>query len=334
MTVEPEGLEAVAKFAATLGLGDAAQIHLSVLSGGVSSDVWRAVGPKGIACVKRALPTLRVAKRWDVPVRRGEFEARWLETACAIAPTSVPKILGYDRTSHLIGMQFFAAEQYPNWRDQMLDGRVDRHTAGAMGHLVGSIHAATAGKRTIEARFDSDELFDALRLDPYFRSLQTPHPDLKGRLDKIIERTASTRRALVHGDVSPKNVLVGECGPVLLDAECAWFGDPAFDVAFLCTHLLLKVLAVPSHAGDLENAFTDYVAAYESHVTWEPLTEIRERSADLLVAMLLARIDGKSPVDYLTEVDRIRVRNFAHDRLLEKVISPTAIADAWHSLPG
>jgi 5-methylthioribose kinase len=332
MRVEPEALESVAQFAATLGLGDAAQIHLSVLSGGVSSDVWKAVGPKGVACIKRALPTLRVAKRWDVPVRRGEFEARWLETACAIAPTSVPRILGYDHALHLIGMQFFAAEQYPNWRDQMLAGHVDRHTAGAMGHLVGSIHAATVGKPMIEARFDSDELFDALRLDPYFRSLQTSHPDLKVRLAAIIERTASTRRALVHGDVSPKNVLVGECGPVLLDAECAWFGDPAFDLAFLCTHLLLKVLVVPSRATDLKDAFTDYVAAYESQVTWEPLTEIRERSADLLVAMLLARIDGKSPVDYLNALDRIQVRNFARDRLIEKCISPNTIADAWHSL--
>jgi 5-methylthioribose kinase len=334
MRVDPEGLETVAKFAATLGLGDAAQIRLSALSGGVSSDVWKAVGPKGTACVKRALPTLRVAQRWDVPVRRGEFEARWLETACAIVPASVPKILGHDHASHLIGMQFFAAEQYPNWRDQMLDGRVNRHTAGAMGHLVGRIHAATAGKPTIEARFDSDALFDALRLDPYFRCLQTPHPDLKARLDEIIERTASTRRVLVHGDVSPKNVLVGERGPVLLDAECAWYGDPAFDLAFLCTHLLLKVLVVPSRARELKDAFTDYVDAYESHVTWEPLTEIRERSADLLIAMLLARIDGKSPVGYLAEAARIWVRNFARGRLPEKGISPAAIADAWHSLRG
>ena len=334
MRVEPERLRDVAAFAATLGLGDANEIRLSSISGGVSSDVWRASGPKGVACVKRALPTLRVAKRWDVPVRRGEFEARWLKTVSAIAPTSVPRILGYDNTSHLIGMQFFAAEEYPNWRDQMLDGFVQQRTAGAMGHLVGAIHAATADNQTIRARFDSDELFDALRLDPYFRSLQTRHPDLKTRLDAIIDRTASTRRALVHGDVSPKNILVGEHGPVLIDAECAWFGDPAFDVAFLCTHLLLKVRVIPSHAAELKDSFADFVDAYESHVTWEPLVKIRERSSDLLAAMLLARIDGKSPVDYLAEADRIWVRSFARDSLLKKGISPAAIADTWHSLSG
>ena len=331
---EPKEVQDVAAFAAALGLGDAAEIQLAAISGGVSSDVWRASGPKGVACVKRALPTLRVAKQWDVPVRRSEFEARWLETARAIAPASVPRVLGCDHVLHLIGMQFFAAEEYPNWRDQMLDGKVDRRIAGAMGHLVGSIHEATADKQVIEARFDSDELFDALRLDPYFRSLKTPHPDLTERLDTIIDRTASTRRALVHGDVSPKNVLVGEHGPILLDAECAWFGDPAFDVAFLCTHLLLKVRAIPSRAAELKRAFADYIDAYESHVTWEPLAEIRERSSDLLVAMLLARIDGKSPVDYLAEADRIWVRRFARHKLLEKGTSPAAIADAWHSLPG
>ena len=111
---EPKEVQDVAAFAAALGLGDAAEIQLAAISGGVSSDVWRASGPKGVACVKRALPTLRVAKQWNVPVRRSEFEARWLETARAIAPASIPRVLGCDPALHLIGMQFFAAEEYPN----------------------------------------------------------------------------------------------------------------------------------------------------------------------------------------------------------------------------
>lgn len=82
---------------------------------------------------------------------------------------------------------------------------------------------------------------------------------------------------------------------------------------------------------ELKAAVTDYIDAYEFHVRWEPLSDIRERAADLLAAMLLARVDGKSPVDYLTEADRTLVRNFAHDRLLGKGISPAAIADDWHS---
>jgi len=334
MMSEPNATVAVAEFAAGLGLGNAGDIELLTLSGGVSSDVWKAVGPRGTACIKQALPTLRVATRWDVPVKRGEYEARWLETASDIVPLSVPKMLKYEPHSHLLGMQFFAPEDFPNWRTQIFDGTVDRTVASALGHVVGKIHAATADAPAMRTRFDSDALFDALRLDPYFRSLRSSHPDLADRLDKIIERTATTRRVLVHGDVSPKNVLVGKGGPVLLDAECAWFGDPAFDVAFLCTHLLLKARVRPAHAIELRLAFADYINAYESHVNWESLTALRGRSADLLAAMLLARIDGKSPVDYLPPSCRAWVRSVARDLLKGKPTSPTDVLNAWGGRTG
>lgn len=330
----PDAIAAVADFAAALGLGNAGEIELFPLSGGVSSDVWKAVGPRGTACIKQALPTLRVISRWDVPVKRGEYEARWLETASGIVPLSVPKMFKYEPHSHMIGMQFFAPEEFPNWRARLLDGTVDGGVAGALGHVVGNIHAATADATAIAARFDSDVLFDALRLDPYFRSLQPRHPDLAERLDKIIERTATTRRVLVHGDVSPKNVLVGSIGPILLDAECAWFGDPAFDVAFLCTHLLLKTRVRPDRAAELRRAFAGYINAYESHVDWEPLTALRERSADLLAAMLLARIDGKSPVDYLPPSCCDWVRNAARALLQGDPTSPAEVLNAWGGPPG
>jgi aminoglycoside phosphotransferase (APT) family kinase protein len=99
-----------------------------------------------------------------------------------------------------------------------------------------------------------------------------------------------TRRVLVHGDVSPKNILVGKNGPILLDAECAWYGDPAFDVAFTCTHFLLKMCMLPGRMSSLGECFARYTSAYESHVHWEPLDELRLRCADLLVAICLRRL--------------------------------------------
>lgn len=320
-------------FAGRLGLGPAAQLEIVPLSGGVSSDVWKVVGPGGAACIKRALPSLKVSQRWDVPVSRGLFEARWLHTAAGIVPTHVPQLLAYDENTHLIAMEFFPAESFVNWRSELLEGRVDQNVARTLGHVIGTIHARTAHSTAIATRFNSGELFDSLRLDPYFRSVRNKYPDLAGRLDAIIERTASTHHVLVHGDVSPKNILVGESGPVLLDAECAWYGDPAFDVAFLCTHLLLKARLLPAHAHQLHTCFGHYLDAYESHVSWEPLPELRQRSAHLLAAMLLARIDGKSPVDYLSESERVWVRNFATLALRNPCSSPRAIQDSWRLEP-
>jgi 5-methylthioribose kinase len=322
-------LKLVAEFAQGLGLGKATEIELSSLSGGVSSDVWVARGPLGTACIKQALATLRVSKRWDVPVGRGEFEAKWLETASAIVPSSVPRLLGYEAHSQFIGMEFFPPSNFKNWRTELLAGTVDPAAAVKLGHLVGRIHAETADRPEIAARFQSDSLFDALRLDPYFRSLCAIHPDLRHHLSCIIEQTAATRRVLVHGDVSPKNVLWGGSDVVLLDAECAWYGDPAFDIAFLCTHFLLKMLVVADRRDEIQQCFVGYLGAYASHVNWEPITALWRRSAALLSAMLLARVDGKSPVDYLAVPQRDRTRDFARSMLRDQPESPEDVRAAW-----
>ena len=125
-------------------------------------------------------------------------------------------------------------------------------------------------------------------------------------------RTAATKLTLVHGDVSPKNILVGPEGPILIDAECAWWGDPAFDIAFCLNHLLLKCLWKPALAGSYLHCFEVLATAYLTSVTWEAPAVIEARAASLLPGLFLARVDGKSPVEYLTdERDKNRVRRVA-----------------------
>ena len=121
---------------------------------------------------------------------------------------------------------------------------------------------------------------------------------------------------LVHGDVSPKNILVGPRGPVFVDAECAWFGDPAFDLAFCLNHLLLKCVHRPARTDAFLGAYRALADTYLAGVTWEPAAAVEARAATLLDGLLLARVDGKSPVEYLrTEPQRARVREFAMTRL-------------------
>src|SRR5690606_4658522 len=111
-------------------------------------------------------------------------------------------------------------------------------------------------------------LFEDLRLDPYLRATGRRHPALAARLDALADQTAATRKALVHGDVSPKNIMIGPGAlPVFLDAECAWFGDPAFDLAFCLNHLLLKCLAAPDAAAAFLAAFDALRSAYLAGVT-------------------------------------------------------------------
>jgi len=156
------------------------------------------------------------------------------------------------------------------------------------------------------------------------------HPDLAARLQRLIDVTGTTKLALVHGDVSPKNILVGPSGPVLLDAECAWYGDPAFDLAFCVNHLLLKSLVVPGCRGELLRSAHALAEQYVRQVDWEPRSALETRTASLLPALLLARVDGKSPVEYLTD-DRHRlfVRTLASALLRAPAATVVGVLDAW-----
>ena len=156
------------------------------------------------------------------------------------------------------------------------------------------------------------------------------HPDRADALHALVETTARNRRALVHGDVSPKNILIGPQGPVFLDAECAWYGDPAFDVAFCLNHLLLKCLWTPRAARELLQCYDVLARSYLGGVDWESRGALEGRAARLLPGLFLARIDGKSPVEYLTEAaDKERVRRVARTLLAAPVKRLPDIRAAW-----
>src|SRR6516162_10852304 len=115
-------------------------------------------------------------------------------------------------------------------------------TAAEVGRRLVRIHSKFARSPAAAAEFATDAIFHAIRLEPYLLATAQAHPDRAAALEKLAETTMRTKLTLVHGDVSPKNILVGPQGPVFIDAECAWFGDPAFDLAFCLNHMLLKCL--------------------------------------------------------------------------------------------
>lgn len=298
------------------------------LAGGVSSDIWRVETSKGTFCVKRALAQLKVAAEWKAPVGRNAMEWAYMEVADAIAPGAVPRPIAHDPQRGLFAMAWLAPDHHPLWKAELLAGRVDPGFAGEVGGLVGRIHAATARDSALPARFATDEGFEALRIDPYLRSTARAHPDLAGILDDIAATTTTTRKALVHGDVSPKNILCGPDGPVLLDAECAWFGDPAFDLAFCLNHLVIKTRVVPGAVDALTESFDRLATAYLEVADWEPKQDLEARAAMLLPALALARVDGKSPVEYLDEPGRDALRRAARAALATRPVSLLAARNA------
>ena len=300
------------------------------LTGGVSSDIWRVDLAKGSVCVKRALSTLKVAASWQAPVSRNADEWEWMRFAARHCPDNVPTPLAHDAKLGVFAMSFLAPAVHPVWKQQLLHGEVDPNTARAVGRLIGRLHTVSADDIELRDRFDTFENFQALRLEPYLIATSKHHPQLEARLRYLAERTASIRTALVHGDVSPKNILVGPKGPVLLDAECAWFGDPAFDLAFCLNHLLLKCLVRPDRRDALIASFKALTEAYFDEADWELRAALEARTAELLPALLLARVDGKSPVEYLTaDAQRDHVRVVGTELLLRPVEYLYQVAQAW-----
>jgi 5-methylthioribose kinase len=301
------------------------------LTGGVSSDIWRVDLDDGRnLCVKRALAQLKVAAEWKAPVSRNAFEWAWIRFASQILPDAVPEPLAHDEAAGLFAMGFLEPGSHPVWKPQLLAGQVDAATAAAVGLVLGTLHEASAHRADLAEAFATDSNFHALRLEPYLLATGRRHPDLAARLAELVRVTAGRHTALVHGDVSPKNILVGPKGPVLLDAECAWYGDPAFDIAFCLNHLLLKRLPRPDRAIELHGAFTAFVDAYFEAISFESRADLEARAAQLLPALFLARVDGKSPAEYVTrETDRVSVRALAIPLIGAPPKSLQSIAEAW-----
>lgn len=298
------------------------------LTGGVSSDIWLFSLPRGAVVVKRALEKLKVEADWRAPVARNLYEARWMAQANSAAPGSAPELLGQDDGT--LAMQYLPPETYRLWKSELHAGCTSAAFADQVGCILARIHGATAADPTVAPLFPTDDIFYAIRLEPYLLATARRHPDRAEALQALVAATQANKRALVHGDVSPKNILVGPAGPVFLDAECAWWGDPAFDLAFVLNHLLLKCLWNPPARDGFFACFAALANGYLARVAWEPAAALQERAARLLPGLFLARIDGKSPVEYVThETDRNRVRRVARALLAAPPRLLDDVARAW-----
>jgi tRNA A-37 threonylcarbamoyl transferase component Bud32 len=296
------------------------------LTGGVSSDIWRIDLPSGPICVKRALAKLRVAADWHAPVERNVFEARWMRHATGFAP----RLLGQDAASGTLAMEYLSPEDHPLWKNRLRDGIADADFAAQVAQALVTIHARTAADSSVADEFPTDAIFFDIRLEPYLVATAAAHPDLGRELLALVATTQAKKKALVHGDVSPKNILCGPSGPVFLDAECAWWGDPAFDLAFCLNHLLLKCLWTPRASDGFLRCFDALATAYLGGVMWESPDALEKRAAGLLPGLLLARVDGKSPVEYVTrESQKDQVRRVARALLADPPVRLAAIRTAW-----
>ncbi len=317
----------VGAFLADRGLVEAGSaVQAEELGGGVSNVVL-AVESDGLrAVVKQALPRLRVADEWLATQERVLTEAAALRLAGELSPGAVPAVLDVDEDLYAIVIAM-APDDWSNWKDDLLAGRIDPLVAGRLGGLLATWHSETAdGTQTW--RFVDTDAFEQLRVDPYHRTVIARRPDLAGAIDEVVERMLAAKRCLVHGDFSPKNVLVGADGLWVVDFEVAHVGDPAFDLAFMLNHLLLKTIHRPGDATGYYECANAFLATYADAVAPDLLPPF----ADVLAhtgCLMLARVDGKSPAEYLDEEEREVARRLGANLLASP---PASLEHTWYAL--
>ncbi|MFB6196098.1 MAG: phosphotransferase family protein [Haloplanus sp.] len=299
------------------------------LGGGVSNHVYRVAWDDDCAVVKRPLPNLAVEDDWPADVDRVHNEAEAIRTYASVLDAAdvtarVPRVVSESRDEHVVAIECAPADA-TMWKAELLDGRVDAGVAAAVGEALGAVHDAAAEDPDVRAAFESKRPFDQLRIDPYHRATAARHPDVAGAIRAEIDRIMSVSRTLVHGDYSPKNVLVDRSTgtvPWILDFEVAHWGDPAFDTAFMLNHLYIKSI----HNHDRHDAYADAAArfwtAYDAAVEWD----IERETVAELAVLMLARVDGKSPVEYVDAATADALRRVAKGALRDDVATRSRFA--------
>lgn len=282
--------------------GDPAVIE--PLSGGVSNAVLRIETPAQLFVLKQSRSQLRTRDAWFSDLERVYREQEVMQVLAPLLPAlTVPEVLFVDRANFVFVMAH-APRGAKVWKHQLLAGDIDFAVGEHAGRILGRIHECTARNPQLVEPFADRNVFVQLRVDPYYHRIQERCPEVADAVQQPIDRLMTAREALCHGDYSPKNILTHEHGFTLVDYETAHLGDPTMDLGFCLSHLVLKAVK-RSHDRQRHFELTRrFWQGYLSEATFLPHLELQQRGIEHCGVCLLARIDGTSPVEYLTEEDK------------------------------
>lgn len=316
MTLPLLTVDTVESYLRTRGVLHDSATEVVELGGGVSNVVLSVETATDSLIVKQSLPRLKVSEEWLAPVTRIITEARGLETSLRTVKNSAPPVIDSDPDRFVLTMQRSPVD-WSDWKSTLLRGTIDASVAATVGNMLGKLHSRTTDASQLDASLLTTEPFEQLRLSPYYRFTASRVPEFAEVLTSMADDLGGTRICLVHGDFSPKNILVGPSEPPdgaapvwFIDFEVAHFGDPSFDLAFMLTHLVLKSLHAPDRALRFDAAANSFVASYQRAVA-PPITPNWARVVRHVGALLLARVHGKSPAEYLDDHTKAQAHSIA-----------------------
>jgi 5-methylthioribose kinase len=283
------------------------QPKVTVLQGGVSNKTVLLGRETESWVIKQALPKLRVEVDWFSDPSRIHREALGLRYLSQFMPQNVPQFIFEDVENHLLVMSA-VPKPHENWKSILLKGDLLQHHVKAFGELLGYMHRQAYDRRTDFTEFFADtSFFESLRLEPYYLYTASQVPTAAPFLEALVEDTRKQQLTLVHGDYSPKNILIYQDHLVLLDYEVIHWGDPAFDLGFGMTHLLSKGHYLEEQRSTFLNAAWVFWKSYGRIVKELPWSRgLEARAVRHTLSCMLARVRGRSPLEYLNDSHRQR----------------------------
>ena len=307
---------------------------LRILAGGVSNRTVLVQRQNGVDWVlKQALAKLRVAVDWFSAPERIQREAAGLRWLGQIIPGHVPQFVFADERQHLLGMSA-VPQPHQNWKVALLAGKTSIEQARDFGRLLATIHSAVDRLPTLRDEFADRRFFEELRLEPYYSYTASQVPQAREFLEQLIEDTRARRLALVHGDYSPKNVLVTRGKLILLDFEVIHFGDPAFDIGFSFAHLLAKAYYLPACRENFLRMARGYWRAYGASATPQLREAVARQAPRHALACFLARMAGRSPLEYLDHGQRDKLKAIALGLMHQEMVDMHTLIDLYEERLG
>ncbi len=293
--------------------------RIDVLSGGVSNAVLRVETAEGAYVLKQSCPQLRTKEAWFSDLDRVYREQEVMQVLHPLLPVGVvPEVLFSDRDNYVFAMSHAPAASR-NWKEMLLAGEIDTQRGEQAGIILGRMHERTAGEVHSRRQFTDRKVFVQLRVDPFYRMVQARRPEVAARIDPIIDRLLTAEEALCHGDFTPKNLLAHADGFTLVDYETAHLGDPSMDIGLFLAHIVLKAVRRPEIQSAYLTLAEAFWSAYMKAISYGCYEQIVAHGIEHLGVCLLARVDGTSPVDYLSEEQRDEVRRLALAILRERL---------------
>ena len=313
-------------------LKDEIKFDFTKITDGVSSDIWYVKTEKGLEfCIKRALEKLTVKEDWFAPINRNNFEAAYFKACQNIIPNSFPKILGHDDKNYILAMEWFNPKSYILWKKKLLDMTFEIKDGKTISNILNKKHAYFYNKSNYKKQFENDKTFFDIRIEPYILFTAKSYPQHENYFFNVAKSLVSNKKTVIHGDFSPKNILIGSDFPVILDAETACWGDPVFDLAFCNNHIILKSILNLSNKKKYMSLSKEFINSYIDNINWEEKSNLRDRFLKLTPLLILARLDGKSPIEYYKDKHIKKARALSLKILNDKIKDINNLFSIWES---